>query len=186
MYVTGNPIKFRQAATVCNKKGLTLTQVELPIHEIQAATGEPIARDKAEKAFQLLGAPVVVSDDSWMIAGLNSFPGPYMKYINDWFTPEDWLRLTSTLVDRNVTLRQIVVYQDAHIQKLFSVDIPAILLSDIRGKSPYAHSTIVSYDGGQTSNAEHHEQGKSAAEDLHGAWHEFVAWYLKRNTHKTL
>jgi len=60
-----------------------------------------------------------------------------MKSINDWFTPEDWLRLTSDLTDRTIILRQIVVYQDKHGQQLFSVDIPGMLLREAQGTSPY-------------------------------------------------
>jgi len=181
VYVTGNQIKFIHALAICDKTDLKLTQTELDIQEIQAETGEPIARDKAEKAFKTLNAPLVVSDESFMIPGLKGFPGPYMKYLNDWFTANDWLRLTSSLTDRRVIKRQIVVYQDAHTQKLFASDTPALLLAEARGKSPYTYSTIISYDGGKTSGAEHHEQGKSATENIHGPWHEFATWYMQEN-----
>jgi XTP/dITP diphosphohydrolase len=177
IYVTGNAIKFRQAAITCEPFGISLQQTELDIVEIQAETGEPVARDKAQKAFALLQKPLVISDDSWMIPGLNNFPGPYMKSMNHWFTPEDWLRLTNTLEDRTITLRQIVVYQDANDQQLFTVDVPGILLHEIRGTSPFSQSTIVSLDGGKRSAAEFHEKGESAAAQHHNPWHEFAKWY---------
>ncbi len=163
----------------CAPAAINLQQTKLAIHEIQAETGELVARDKAAKAFAILNKPVVVSDDSWMIPGLNNFPGPYMKSMNDWFTPQDWLRLTSSLTDRRIILRQIVVYQDADGQQLFILDIPGILLHETRGVSAYAHATITSFDNGTTSNAEHHQEGKSAAEKLRSPWHDFAAWYGK-------
>jgi inosine/xanthosine triphosphate pyrophosphatase family protein len=177
VYATGNQIKFIHALAICDKTGLKLTQTKLDIEEIQAETGEPIARDKAE----VLDTPLVVSDESFMIPGLKGFPGPYMKYLNDWFTTDDWLRLTSSLTDRRVIKRQVVVYQDVHMQKLFALDTPALLLTEPRGESPYTYSTIISYDGGKTSSAEHHEQGKSATEHIYGPWHEFAAWYIQEN-----
>ena len=181
LYVTGNAVKFRQGELICSKSNIHLTQIKLGIPEIQAESGEPIARDKAAKAYALAHQPLVVSDDNWMIAGLKNFPGPYMKSMNDWFTAEDWLRLTDTLEDRTITLRQIVVYQDAAEQQLFSVDIPGILLHDIRGKSPYAHAHITSFDGGKHSNAEHHERGENASHSHHSPWDDFAAWYNSRN-----
>ena len=175
-YVTGNAIKFHQGALACETFDIKLLQTKLSIDEIQAETGEPVARDKAQKAFEQLGTPLVVSDDSWSIPGLGGFPGPYMKDINDWFTPDDWLRLTITLEDRRAILRQIVVYQDRHGQQLFSVDIEGILLKESRGKSPYAHAHIVSFDGGKTASAEYHALGKSAHDTRRHAWHDFAQW----------
>jgi XTP/dITP diphosphohydrolase len=179
LYVTGNNVKFRQAAFTCEPAGIDLEQTRLKIEEIQSETGEPVARDKATKAFAKLGQPLVTSDDNWMIPGLKNFPGPYMKSINDWFTPDDWLRLTRDLTDRRITLRQIVVYHDGDGQQLFSVDIPGILLKEARGKSPYAHATVTSFDDGKHSNAEYHERGESAAQNHHTPWHEFAEWYKR-------
>jgi len=179
IYVTGNQFKFHQAATTCAPAGITLLQTKLDIAEIQAETGESIARDKAAKAFAILQKPLLVSDDSWIIPGLKGFPGPYMKSVNDWFTPDDWVRLTSALTDRRIILHQIVVYQDADSQQVFAVDVNGTLLREPRGKSPYSHATVTSFDDGKTSNAEHHEQGKAAATGKHNPWHEFVDWYAK-------
>jgi inosine/xanthosine triphosphate pyrophosphatase family protein len=176
-YVTGNPVKFWQATTICSVADISLEQARLDIDEIQATTSEPIARHKAAQAFERLGKPVVVSDDSWIIPGLKGFPGPYMKYINDWFTSEDWLHLTRPLADRRTILQQLIVYQDTDVQKVFMVELAVTLLNEARGKSPYPHSTIISYDGGATSSAEHHEKGESGAVHMHTAWHEFTKWY---------
>jgi len=180
VYVTGNDLKFRQALFTCEPFGVHLQQAQLHIDEIQAETGESVARDKAQKAYEQLQKPLVVSDDSWMIPGLNNFPGPYMKYMNDWLTIEDWVRLTAPLTDRRIILRQIVAYQDAHEQQLFTVDIPGILLSEPRGKSPFPHSALVSFDGGKRSNAEYHKNNESAAQHHHNPWHEFAKWYSNK------
>ena len=179
LYVTGNPIKFQLANSICGPLGVPLERTSVDIHEIQAETGEPVAQDKAAKAFTLLQQPLLVSDDSWMIPGLKNFPGPYMKSMNDWFSPEDWLRLTTDLEDRRITLRQIVVYQDADGQQMFTMDIQGILLHEVRGTSPHPHATVTSFDGGKHSNAEYHEKGENAAKDHHNAWHDFAEWYAR-------
>jgi XTP/dITP diphosphohydrolase len=181
-YITGNAVKFRQAVMTCEPLGITLVQQSgLDIPEIQAESGEVIACDKAAKAFATLQKPLVVSDDSWTIPGLKGFPGPYMKYVNDWFTIDDWLNLTRNLTDRRIILQQIVVYHDANGQQVFSEDIAGILLTEPRGNSPYPHSAITSFDDGEHSNAEYHEKGESAAAHHPNPWHKFAAWYSKQS-----
>ena len=177
LYVTSNPIKFTQAAAVCGGKGIEIAQGQLDIHEIQADTGEPVARDKATKAYKELKQPLVVSDDTWMIPGLKGFPGPYMKYMNDWLSVDDWSRLTQSLADRTIILQQIVVYQDENEQRVFSVNIKGMLLQEARGTSNHPHAALVSFDGGKHSNAEFHEKGQSAAQHFHNVWDDFTEWY---------
>ncbi|HSX43548.1 MAG TPA: non-canonical purine NTP pyrophosphatase [Candidatus Saccharimonadales bacterium] len=178
IYITANEMKFRQAARTCEQFGVALQQGTLDIPEIQAETGEPVARDKAAKAFAQLQHPLLVSDDSWMIPGLGGFPGPYMKDVNHWFRVDDWVRLTAPLTDRRIMLHQVVVYQDAHKQKAFAVDIEGELLLKPRGEKPiFPHTTLVSFDGGQHSIAEHHEQGNIASLHHRNPWHDFAEWY---------
>jgi XTP/dITP diphosphohydrolase len=179
LYATGNKIKFQLAHEICNKFEITLTQHGLDVPEIQGEDGEAIAMDKAAKAYAKFQKPLVISDDNWIIPGLNGFPGPYMKSMNDWFTADDWLRLTRQLSDRRIILRQICVYQDGDNQHVFTYDMEGLLLTDARGVSPHPHSAITSFDGGKHSNAEFHEQSKSAASHRQTAWHDFAEWYRK-------
>lgn len=181
LYVTSNYIKFHLAKTVCGQFDVPMERTTVEnVHEIQAETGEPVARDKAEKVFAALKRPIVVSDDSWIIPGLRGFPGPYMKSMNDWFTAADWMHLTAPLEDRRIILRQVIVYQDAERQKMFTIDLEGTLLREPRGESPYPHSTITSFDGGQHSNAEFHERGESAAQSKPTAWHAFAEWFASQ------
>lgn len=175
-FVTGNAVKFRLAQDICGPHGITLSQTALDIPEMQSEDGEPVARDKALRAFEILKTPLVVTDDTWIIPALNGFPGPYMKSINTWFTAQDWLRLTRDLDDRTIILRQIAVYQDADQQKVFTCDIDGVMLREIRGTSKHPHNTITSFDGGHQSDAELHALGKSGANDRKTVWHEVSAW----------
>jgi inosine/xanthosine triphosphate pyrophosphatase family protein len=179
LYATGNTIKFKQALQACEDNGVQLIQTLLDIPEIQSDDGIEIAKDKAEKVFDQLQKPVVVSDDTWSVPGLRGFPGAYMKSVDHWLNEEDWLRLTLPLKDRRIILRQIVVYKDVNVEKVFSFDLEGILLTDIRGKSPFPHSCITSFDGGQHSVGEFHERNEQAVRDQRHVWHDFAEWYSK-------
>lgn len=185
LFVTGSQVKFRTASLVCRQEGIELVQLPMGIPEIQAADGETVARDKAQRIFEKLQKPIIISDDSWMIPALKNFPGAYMKFVNEAFTPKNWLHLTNSLTDRRIILRQIVVYQDGdQQQKVFYTDLEGSLLRESRGKG-YAHNTITSFDGGKTTLAEAIEQGKSVVADSgkRTSWHEFCEWYASKQEH---
>lgn len=76
IFSTGNPEKFAIGSQTCRGYGIELSQNSLEIDEIQGEDAERIVRDKADKAYSLIGEPVIVSDDSWEIPGLGGFPGP--------------------------------------------------------------------------------------------------------------
>ncbi len=175
-FVTSNDIKVLAAKEVCNEFGISFDRDNIDFVEIQADDGTAIARHKAEQAFVQLQKPVVVTDDSWLIPGLNGFPGPYMKQVNDWFSVDDWLRLTRDLDDRRMILRQIVVYQDTMRQQLFVSDLEAILLKESRSTTGIKHFSIISFDGGKHSAAELTERGESSIKHLSNSWHELCEW----------
>lgn len=75
IFATSNPDKMQIAKSVCSMFDIEVKFVKLDIDEIQGEDPEAIVRDKAERAYEQLNMPVVVSDDSWDIKALNGFPG---------------------------------------------------------------------------------------------------------------
>lgn len=181
-FVTANKYKVRAAKALGAKLGIDIEFAEADVDEIQARDGTVIARDKAAKIYEKLQKPIVITDDTWIIPGLGGFPGPYMKYMNDWLTAEDFLRLTLPLEDRRIILRQTAVYQDEIEQVSFSIDIEGLLLKEIRGASEYAHMRITSFDGGVSSGAETHSAGRANTADKHTVWHELAKWLKARES----
>jgi non-canonical purine NTP pyrophosphatase (RdgB/HAM1 family) len=180
IFITGNQHKIRAAQHILHAFGATLESRKLDIPEIQSEDSEAIALDKAQKAFDIVQQPLIVNDDSWIIPGLRGFPGPYMKDINQWFTAEDFLRLTLPLKDRRVFLRQYVVYKDHDETHLIKVDIEGTLLTEIRGESENPNDQIISFNEQGLSNAEARAQGVSVIAHKHTAWHELGAWLSSR------
>ena len=182
---TGNTLKFGMGKTICTDYGIELVQSPLDIDEIQGEDPEKIIIRKAQDAYDVLQKPVVVSDDSWHMSGLGGFPGPYMKSINHWFTPQDFIRLTKDLVDRRVFLQQYLAYCDGTTTTVFNHDIPGTLLRGARGNSGDPLFKIVTLDKDNgLSIAEVYDQGKehepSRLVDRKDAWHGFGEWYRKR------
>jgi non-canonical purine NTP pyrophosphatase (RdgB/HAM1 family) len=184
IFSTGNTQKFAKGQTVCEEYGLKLVQNDLEIDEVQSENTEYVARRKAEAAYALLKQPVIISDDAWAITALNGFPGTYAKSVNHWFAPEDFTRLMHNHEDKTVLLHQTLVYQDEHIQQLFTHSTKGVILPSPAGTTGVPIQKVVSFDG---------DDGKSISEILStgthyvGAstlevWREFAKWFTEQNS----
>lgn len=189
-FATTNREKLQIAQSVCAKSnsGISVQPVILEIDEIQGEDPEIIVRDKAKRAFEQFGKAVVVSDDSWDIRALNGFPGAYMKSINHWFIPEDFIRLMQGINDRHITLHQYLAYTDGTMTKVFHNDLTGQIISEVRGKnekSPNETVIVLDADNGKTI-AEVFEQSSEAGlaaryNNRRDVWHKFVEWYSKQS-----
>lgn len=173
-------MKVAIATETCGRHDVSFARKHVDLIEIQSDSGEVIASHKAEQAYQLIKAPIAITDDSWLIPALGGFPGPYMKYINQWLRPEDILRIMYGLTDRRIILRQIVVYQDKHGQKMFSCDIPGLLLEEARGTASIPLFSVISFDGGKHSAAEQTRDGYTSIQDHKTAWDDVCEWLKNR------
>jgi inosine/xanthosine triphosphate pyrophosphatase family protein len=180
-FVTSNPHKVKTARASCDPLGISFGHKHQDLVEIQAENGEAIARHKVRQAFEACQSPVVITDDNWSIPGLRGFPGPYMRHVNHWFTPDDFIRLTKDLADRRIIMSHILAYKDSQAEKVFAVDIPAILLKEPRGRSIITHFMVISLDGGKHSAAEAEAKGGAAVAAQANAWHDLCAWLQSRN-----
>ena len=186
-FASENKEKMLIAKTVCSRFDIEVEQAVFEVDEIQKEDSIIIVQDKARRAYEGLSKPIVVSDDSWDIPALNGFPGPYMKSVNKWFKPEDFIRLMDGKKDRRIILHQYLAYYDGHILKTFKNDIFGKIIDKPRGKndrSPNMMVTELDHDNGKTI-AEVFEQGEQAVVARYltrrDAWHEFAEWYRNEN-----
>lgn len=110
VYVTGNELKFKVALQALLGTGIFLERKSLNTPEIQSSRVEEIAEWSAVWASRQLNQPVVVMDAGYYIEALNGFPGPFIKYVNEWFSAEDYLNLMRGKANRRVVLRDCLAY----------------------------------------------------------------------------
>lgn len=179
--VTGNKDKFGHGQAAFRRYGLDLEQLMLDIDEIQGEDPEKIIEKKAEDAYAQVGKPLVVTDDSWSIPGLSGFPGPYMKSINHWLTPDDLIRLTKHLDDRRIYINQFVAYKDGHELVVFRHDIECELLREPKGIYGPSIMKIVSHVGDNgKSIAEMYDAGQAPHRSDENAWYQLAKWYSEK------
>ena len=110
VFVTGNPYKFEVAKKALEPTGIEITQEKLETPEIQSTDVSEVASFSAKWAADKLGKPVVVSDSGYYIEALNGFPGPFIRYANEWLGVGDILRLMEGKSNRKVEIRICLAY----------------------------------------------------------------------------
>lgn len=180
-YITGNKFKFDIVKTFFDSLGIKVKQKELPIYEIQSHDAIEITTSKARQAWKIVKQPLFVNDASWIIPSLKGFPGAYMKYINEWFKPEDFLNLMKDKKDRSIILRDTIVYIDKTGQNVFTGDHYGKILKTLYvGDYEYPSDAIISLSKNNKSIAEENENNNFFTE---GVWIDFVNW-LKNKENK--
>jgi len=182
---TTNEAKLLNAVSVCAGYGIELIQSRNEVDEIQSNDPKKIALDKAEKIFILVNRPVVITDDSWALPGLNGFPGAYMHAMNEWLTPQNFLDLTRPLKDRRIIQTQHLVYKDKTTTKVFSRENVGKIIDESRGKSKFSHLTITVFPSDkELTVAEFFEADLDRSKrDSARIWHDFAKWYLSGTGH---
>jgi XTP/dITP diphosphohydrolase len=178
---TGNAQKFALGKIAFGKQGIDLEQVWVDIDEIQAEDPEVILSDKARKAFGALRAPVLVSDDSWSIPALKGFPGAYMKSINHWFEPEDFINLMKFKKDRTIYLDQYLAYIDEDGIVTFNKRLRGVIVDSPKGEIGSSIMRVVELEDDGMTIAELFEVGlanqRVAKRD---AWKDAATWFATR------
>lgn len=175
LYITGNQKKLDNAKAFLAAYDIEPESQKVEGNEIQSGDAVAIAVQKARDAYEELQQPLFVNDASWHIPALNGFPGPYMKYLVEWFTAEDLLKLMEDKADRSIILKDTIVFKDGGVEKVFTNDVHGILLDAPAGdgNGPFV-TKLISFDDG-LSIAEAGVVGYSDKEIP--LWQEFAEWY---------
>ena len=185
LFATSNQHKFNMAQHLCTKAGITLEQAVFEIDEIQGEDPEIIVRDKAQKAYAEAGRPIIVSDDSWNFVGLGGFPGAYMKSINHWFSPQQFVDLMQHVENRQIILHQYLAFQDEFETVIFRRDISGQILREPRGVYGVPLVKVVALDSDNgLSIAEVYDKGlehdPKRMEQHEDAWQDLIEWFIKK------
>ncbi|KAJ5679332.1 hypothetical protein N7462_007576 [Penicillium macrosclerotiorum] len=77
-FVTGNPNKVIEVNAIIGDS-IPVQPLALDIPEIQGSL-EEIAKDKCQRAAQIIDGPVIVEDSALEFIAMKKLPGPYIKY----------------------------------------------------------------------------------------------------------
>lgn len=179
-YVTSNKEKIEVAKKYLEPLGIEIVQNNFPLEEIQSERIEEITLYKAVQAYKHLQSPILVMDAGWYIPALHGFPGPYMKYINQWLKKDDLLNLIKPYKDRSILYKEVFIYKDSKKEKTFMGELKGNILQEAHGKSQNISWNLISLRSDNISIAESWEQGIDPVEN-YSLWSEIAKW-LKENS----
>lgn len=178
VFVTGNANKFQEARTIMNPFGIKLEQTKVSIDEIQSESPEDVTIDKAKKAYEKVKKPLFVNDSGWIFTALNGFPGPFMKYINKWFTPEDFINLLARYDNKEVILQETLVFTDGNIVKVFKRNIKGKILDKPQGNKGVPSDQVISLSSNEQSISETYDNtAKENNTTNDSIWKDFAVWF---------
>lgn len=126
-FISGNPRKIENLHLFLKPYDATFESASLPdLLEIQSHDMFEVAKHKGVGAYDRLQKPVIINDGGWSIPALKGFPGPYMKDVNQWLSPEDIWNMMKDKEDKSIFLTDIYVGVDREGEvSVFSAEFPA-------------------------------------------------------------
>jgi non-canonical purine NTP pyrophosphatase (RdgB/HAM1 family) len=165
--ITNNELKFRNAHRVLKKFDIEVIQIEMDVPEIQSTSVKQIAEFSAKYAGDRLKTRLVKTDVAFEIRALNGFPGPFVKYVNQWLAPEKIIQLMENEKDRYAQFVDcITLYEPERQENTSFISItPGYIAEDISGLNGQGIDRIFIPEGRNKSLACYSEEEKEGIWD---------------------
>jgi inosine triphosphate pyrophosphatase len=167
--VTGSDAKAREASEIL---GSEMERADLELPEIQAATVEDVAREKAREAFRRLERACVVEDSGLGFTAWNGLPGPYVKWFERAAGLEALCRSLDGFSDRRATASCVLAFR-SETQQLTAVGrIEGSIAREPRGNGGFGWDAIFVPEGSDRTFSEMSAAEKNAISHRRKAWEE--------------
>ncbi len=167
--VTGSSAKAREAAAIV---GSEIEHADLDLPEIQAATIEEIAREKAREAFRRLERACVVEDSALGFRAWGGLPGPYVKWFERIAGLEALCRSLDGFADRRATATCVLAFRSETEQLTAIGRVEGSIAAAPRGNGGFGWDAIFVPEGEDRTFAEMSVAEKNAMSHRRKAWEE--------------
>jgi XTP/dITP diphosphohydrolase len=138
-FVTSNEGKIKEAEMIL---GMPIHAVKADLEEIQSLGLEKIARDKAERAFAIVGKPLFVDDVSLRVEAWNGFPGPFVKHFLEAVGNDGFLRLMKNEANRELTAMASIGFHNGKKILTFTGEVKGTLAAEPRGSGGWGWDPV--------------------------------------------
>lgn len=140
---------------------------DVDLVEIQSADPEEIITDKARRAYEVVGKPVVVEDVEAGLEKLNGLPGPFIKFFLKKLGNDALYQLAGREGEKAVISCSIAYYDG---EKMLTVrgDIPGTIVAP-RGEDGFGFDVTFVPDGEAQTYAEMDNGKKNSLSHRHKA-----------------
>jgi len=140
-FITSNKGKVKEAKEKLNHLDIEIIQLELDYPEIQASDLKEIALYGLDFCSEKFKSPFFLEDSGLFIEELNSFPGPYSRYVHETIGNDGILKLLLGLSNRNAYFKSVIgLYNNGPI--IFEGVSRGKISNEIIGKSGFGYDPI--------------------------------------------
>ena len=145
-FITGNSGKFKEAREKLKHIDVELIQANIGYPEIQASDLKEIALFGIDFCSESLKSPFFLEDSGLFIEELNSFPGPYSRYVHETLGNEGILKLLLNSNDRSAYFKSTVgLYMNG--PHIFEGVSRGTISNEIRGQGGFGYDPIFVPEG---------------------------------------
>jgi len=140
-FITGNKGKFKEAKEKLKFLDIELIQANIGYPEIQASDLKEIALFGINFCSERLKSPFFLEDSGLFIEELNSFPGPYSRYVQETIGNEGILKLLLNIRNRSAYFKSTVgLYKNG--PHIFEGISRGTISNEIRGHEGFGYDPI--------------------------------------------
>ena len=145
-FVSRNPYKLAEVKAILDPLGITVVPVEKAIEELQTTDTKALVRDKALKAFEYLGEPLLVEHTGLYLDHLNGLPGGLTQIFWDSLQADLFAKLFGHAANK-VLAKTLIGYVDGKKCHLFEGEITGTIAPDPRGPRDFQWDCVFIPDG---------------------------------------
>ena len=164
--VTGNPNKLTEWQKII-PSDVSMDIADIDLVEIQSDNPQEIITDKARRAYEAVGKPVIVEDVEAGLEKLNGLPGPFIKFFLKKLGNDALFQLASREGEKAV-ISCSIAYYDGETMLTVRGDVPGTIVAP-RGNDGFGFDTTFVPDGETLTYAEMNEEKKNSLSHRHKA-----------------
>jgi len=177
-FLSANPHKIAEVVAILGPKGIEAVAVDRKIDEIQTADVDALIRDKAIKAYQMIGRPLFVEHTGLYADALNGFPGGLTQVFWDTLEADRVAALFKALGNQSVLAKTHVGYIDGRTIRIFVGEVAGRFADEPRGSRDFQWDCVFVPDGYKGTFAEMGPSGKNKISMRRKALDAFAAGVL--------
>src|SRR3989338_1761000 len=143
-FITGNAAKAKYLSKHFH---LPVEHQKLDLPEIQSLDLREVVDDKARRAYELVGSPVLVEDVSVTFHALKRLPGPLLKWFLETLGNQGLCELLDGYDDRGARAEVMFAYCDGGEVKVFHGSVEGTSAKHPRGETNFGWDPVFIPDG---------------------------------------
>ena len=141
-FISSNPYKLEEFEQLLNARGYSILTSNLKVFEIQTDDIEKLVEDKAIKAFQSLGRPLVIEHTGISIDKIRGLPGGLTQMFWDTLQADAFALLFGTPPGNRTIAKTTLAYCDGRGIFKFSGEIEGEIIDKPRGDRHFQWDTV--------------------------------------------